>query len=445
MLKNVILTNLSSKRVFEILVDTNEDHKAVVGAGKTANEISKVQTIDGLDETIRRATSPAPNLEDKVNLFQGIARCLERNISTIKSFELQANRMKSPRYRGVIADVAAEIAQGEKVSDAMTKHQELFGEALLALVRAGEEAGQLPEVCNRIAKGQRKTLKIIKKLKSGLIYPAIVLVLGLVVIILMSIYLVPSVSKLYNQLNAQLPGATKFMMALSDTLVYQPYLILLPVLGVVLLFKNWGKICAVPAVQRLFIKLPIVGNIVRKSAATVSFRCLAMLLESNVRVSNALRITSESAPNVIYREFFSNVQKHTEEGLGLPEAFMMESHYLGDEGRSISGLMEISAETGSSTDMLDQIANDYEEDLDNIGNQIDKIIEPITIVILGLLVGFLIYAIYSPLFKLGDAIFPKDKVEGGAGAGAGAPPKMSHVRPQQWQSTRPALAASKVG
>jgi type IV pilus assembly protein PilC len=97
----------------------------------------------------------------------------------------------------------------------------------------------------------------------------------------------------------------------------------------------------------------------------------------------------------------------------LPEGFLLESHFLGDEGRSISGLMEISSETGSSTDMLDQIATDYEEDLDNIGNQIDKIIEPITIVFLGLLVGFLIYAIYSPLFTLGDAIFPKDKMGAG--------------------------------
>ena len=151
------------------------------------------------------------------------------------------------------------------------------------------------------------------------------------------------------------------------------------------------------------------GNIVRKGSAAVSFRTLAMLIESNVRVSTALRITGESAPNVTHREFFTEVQKHIEEGLSLHEAFLLESHRLGADGRSISGLMQLSSETGSSTDMLEEIADDYEEELDNIGNQIDKILEPITIICLGLMVGFLIYAIYSPIFNLGKVILPQTK------------------------------------
>jgi len=176
-----------------------------------------------------------------------------------------------------------------------------------------------------------------------------------------------------------------------------------------LLFKNWGKICAVPNVQRFWLKLPTIGNIVRKSSAAVSFRTLAMLIESNVRVSTALRITGESAPNIIHREFFVEVQKHIEEGLSLHESFLLQSHLLGPDGRSISGLMQLSSETGSSTDMLEEIADDYEEELDVIGNQIDKILEPITIICLGVMVGFLIYAIYSPIFSLGKVILPQAK------------------------------------
>lgn len=409
MLKKVTLTNLNTKRSSLVIVDTDDDTKAVVGSGKAPNEVAKVQSIEGLDETIHRLSIKRPSLDDRVALFAGVGRCLERNISTIKSFELQANRVRSPRYKGVVADVAAQIAQGEKVSDAMGKHSELFGEAMLALIRAGEEAGQLPEVCNRIAKGQKKTLRIIKKLKSGMIYPGIVLFIGVTVIIIMSYTLVPAVSKLYGQFKAELPFATKMMMALSDTLINRPWVLCFPIFGIVMLFKKWGKICSLPTVQRFFLKLPTIGNIVRKSAAAVSFRCLAMLLEANVRVSTALRITSESSTNVMYREFFAKVQSHVEEGLALPESFLLESHLLGKEGRSISGLMEISSETGSSTDMLDEIANDYEDDLDTIGNQIDKIIEPITIVILGLLVGFLIYAIYSPIFNLGKVVLPQSK------------------------------------
>jgi len=409
MLKKVVLTNVNSGRSEEIIVDTDDDAKALVGSGKAVNEVAKITSISGADEKIYRLSIKKPSLEDRVNLFGGIARCLERNISTIKSFELQANRVKSPRYKGTIADIAAQISQGEKVSDAMAKHNDLFGDAMLALIRAGEEAGQLPEVCKRIAKGQKKTLKILKKLKSGMIYPCIVLCIGVGVIITMSMTLVPSLKGLYGQFNSELPGATKAMMALSEILLKQPWFVAIPIIGLMMLFKNWGKICAIPAVQRLWLKLPTVGNIVRKSSAAVSFRTLAMLIESNVRVSTALRITGESAPNITHREFFSAVQAHIEEGLQLHESFLLQSHRLGTDGRAISGLMQLSSETGSSTDMLEEIADDYEEELDNIGNQIDKILEPITIIVLGVMVGFLIYAIYSPIFNLGKVILPQSK------------------------------------
>ncbi len=410
MIKKVTLTNVNTGRNTEILVDTDDDAKALIGCGKAPNEVARIVSISGVDEAIHRLSVKKPSLDDRVNLFGGVARCLERNISTIKSFELQANRVKSPKYKGVIADISAQISQGEKVSDAMGRHHQLFGAAMLALVRAGEEAGQLPEVCKRIAKGQKNTLKILKKLKSGMIYPAIVLVIGIGVIITMSMTLVPALEGLYGQFNSELPAATKFMMTLSNILLTQPWLVLIPIVGVMVFFKNWGKICKNTTVQRIFLFLPIVGNIVRKSSAAVCFRTLAMLIESNVRVSSALKITGESAPNISHREFFAAVQTHIEDGLSLHEAFLLESHRLGADGRSISGLMQLSSETGSSTDMLEEIADDYEDELDVIGSQIDKILEPITIIVLGLMVGFLIYAIYSPMFGLGKVILPPSKV-----------------------------------
>src|SRR6188474_1116826 len=138
MLKKVTLTNVNSGRSQDLVIDTDDDAKAIIGAGKASNEVAKITTITGVDEKIYRISVKKPNLEDRVNLFSGIARCLERNISTIKSFELQANRVKSPRYKGTIADIASQISQGEKVSDAMARSCDLFGEAMLALVRAGE-------------------------------------------------------------------------------------------------------------------------------------------------------------------------------------------------------------------------------------------------------------------------------------------------------------------
>lgn len=407
MLKKVQLTNVHTGRKSTSIVDTSTDDKALVGSGKTPVETAEVSDVKGLDETIQRLTTRNKNLDDRVALFNGLAKCFDRNIPIIKSFHLQANRVKSPKFRGLIAEVAHDLSQGEKMSDAMSKAKDVFTPDIIALIRAGEEAGRLPEVFRRIGGAQKKTSRILKKLKSGMIYPAVIVCLGIGVVITMSFTLVPAMSKLYTQLGSDLPAATKALQAFSDLLLKQPWVAAIPVVGLFLFFKNWGKISSIPAVQTFFLKMPVVGGLVRKSAAAVSFRTLALLIEANVRLSTALEITAETSWHHHYKTFFEKVKIHILSGLTMPDAFLIESHWLGEDGRTICGLMETAAETGSGTELLNEIAEDYEDELDTAANQIDKLIEPITIVVLGTMVGLLIYAIYAPVFSLGDALLKK--------------------------------------
>lgn len=406
MLKKVALVNSYTGKTIQAVVDTDDNDKAVVGAGKAPNEVANVSDITGLDETIHRLTMPKQSMEDRAALFSGVARCIERNISTKKSFELQANRMKTAVYRGVIADVCEQISAGEKISAAMEMHPNLFGPEAVALVRAGEEAGQLSAVFRQIGSGQKKTVKIVKKLKNGMIYPAIVLTMSLAVVIVMSFTLVPALANLYGGMGAELPFATKAIMSFSDTLMKYPYVAAVPFVMLGILFKNWGKIAANTTMQKFFIRLPAVGEIVRKSSASIAFRTFSMLVESNVRMNTAVSIAADTSPHIYHREFFTRLQEHISAGDGLAESFLRESHWLGLDGRRICGIMEIASETGSATDMLNEVADDYEEELDNMAGQIDKILEPMTIMFLGGMVAFLIYAIYSPIFGLGKLILP---------------------------------------
>ncbi len=408
MLKKVALTNVHTGRRSTTVVDTGTDEKAIVGSGKTPVETAEISNIQGLDEAIQRLTASNNNLDDRVALFNGLAKCFDRNIPIIKSFHLQANRVKSPRFRGIIADVSDDLAQGEKISDAMAKQSDVFSPDIIALIRAGEESGRLPEIFRRIGSSQKKTHRILKKLKAGMIYPAVIVSLGIGVVITMSFTLVPAMTKLYTSLNSELPAATKAMMTFSNLLINQPWVAALPVIGLFFFFKNWGKISRIPAIQTLFIKLPIVSGLIRKSTAAVGFRTLALLIEANVRLTTALDITAKTAWHHHYRTFFEKVKGHILAGMTLPDAFVIESHWLGDDGRMICGLMETAAETGSGTELLNEIAEDYEDELDTAANQIDKLIEPVTIVILGSMVGMLIYAIYAPVFSLGDALLKKD-------------------------------------
>ena len=407
MLKKVALTNVYTGRKATTVVDTGTDEKAIVGSGKTQVETAEISDIVGLDESIQRLTSRSKNLDDRVALFNGLAKCFDRNIPIVKSFRLQANRVKTPRFRGIIADVSEDLAQGEKISDAMEKKGDVFSPDIIALIRAGEESGRLPEIFKRIGGSQKKTHRILKKLKSGMIYPAVVVTLGIGVLITMSFTLVPAMTKLYTSLDTQLPAATEAMMTFSNILLKQPWMAALPVIALFLFFKNWGRISRIPAVQTAFLKTPVVGGLVRKSAAAVGFRTLALLIEANVRLTTALEITGQTSWHHHYQTFFEKVKNHILSGLTLTDAFVIESHWLGDDGRMICGLMETAAETGSGTELLNEIAEDYEDELDTAANQIDKLIEPVTIVILGTMVGLLIYAIYAPVFSLGDALLKK--------------------------------------
>ena len=422
MLKKVKLTNIYNGRTSEVIVDADEDAKAVFGAGKAPNETAEVTDITGVDEFVNRVTQKKPSLEESAQFFNGMARCLQRNISINKGLELMTGRLKTPRFRGAVAEISRSIMAGEKMSDAFAQHPDLFTDDVLALIRAGEESGQIDMVFQQITSGREKSLRILRKLKAGMIYPVIVLLLAVVVVIIMSFTLVPAISKLYTSMNVELPLATRAIMAFSDILLTKPYVAALPIIGLVVLFKNWGKIYRVPKVQIFFSRIPTIGSLITKTSAMVSFRILALLLAANVRVATALEIAAKSANHIEYERFYLAVREHIVDGLSMPEAFLMESHRLGADGRGIAAIVQLAGETGGMNEVLDQIASDYEEQLDLMSAQIDKLLEPFVLIILGAVVGSIIYAIYGPIFGMTKVLKPQIKPGNQPAASAPAVP-----------------------
>jgi type IV pilus assembly protein PilC len=407
MLKKVKLTNIYNGKTSEVIVDTDDDAKAVFGAGKAPNETAEVTDISGADEFVNRISLKKPSLEESAQFFNGMARCLQRNIAINKGLELMTGRLQSPRFRGAVAEISRSILAGEKMSDAFAQHPDLFTEDVLALIKAGEESGQIDSVFQQITSGREKSLRILRKLRSGMIYPVIVIILAVVVVIVMSFTLIPAVSKLYVSMNVALPLPTQMLMWFSNLLIHQPYMAAVPIIGLVALFKNWGKIYRIPKVQIFLSRIPTVGNLIKKTAAMVSFRILALLLHANVRVAAALEIAAKSANHVEFEEFYLRVRDHIVDGLSMPESFLMECHRLGADGRGIAAIVQMAGETGGMNEVLDQIASDYEEQLDLMSAQIDKLLEPFVLVILGSVVGGIIYAIYGPIFGLSKVILPQ--------------------------------------
>lgn len=409
MLKKVKLTNIYNGRTSEVIVDTDDDAKAILGAGKAPNETAEVSDITGADEFVNRLTQKKPSLEESAQFFNGMARSLQRNIAINKGLELMAGRLRSPRYRGAVAEISNRILAGEKMSDAFAEHPDLFAEDVLALIKAGEESGQIDMVFQQITSGREKSLRILRKLRSGMIYPAIVLVMAVGVVIVMSFTLIPAVSKLYASMNVALPLPTQILVSFSQLLIKQPYMAAIPIIALVALFKNWGKIYRVPKIQIALSRIPTIGNLITKTAAMVSFRILALLLAANVRVATALEIAAKSANHIEFEQFYLKVRDHIVDGLSMPESFLMEAHRLGADGRGIAAIVQLAGETGGMNEVLDQIASDYEEQLDLMSSQIDKLLEPLVLLVLGVVVGGIIYAIYGPIFGLSKVVLPQNK------------------------------------
>jgi len=422
MLKKVKLTNIYNGKTSEVIVDANDDAKAIFGAGKAPNETAEVTDITGADEFINRISQKKPSLEESASFFNGMARCLQRNIAINKGLELMTGRLTSPRFRGAVAEISRSIMAGEKMSDAFAAHPDLFTEDVLALIRAGEESGQIDMVFQQITSGREKSLRILRKLRAGMIYPVIVILLAVVVVIVMSFTLIPAVSKLYASMNVALPLPTQGLIWFSDLLINRPYMAAIPIIALIAFFKNWSKIYRIPKVQMFLSRIPTVGNLIKKTAAMVSFRILALLLQANVRVATALEISAKSANHVEFEEFFLRVRDHIVDGLSMPESFLMESHRLGVDGRGIAAIVQMAGETGGMNEVLDQIASDYEEQLDLMSSQIDKLLEPFVLIILGSVVGGIIYAIYGPIFGLSKVILPQKEGEAPPGAAAPAVP-----------------------
>ncbi len=422
MLKKVRLTNIYNGKTSDVIVDADDDAKAIFGAGKTPNESAEVTDITGADEFVNRISQKKPSLEESANFFNGMARCLRRNISINKALELMTGRLKTPRFRGAVAEISRSIMAGEKMSDAFAEHPDLFSEDVLALIHAGEESGQIDMVFEQITSGRAKSLRILRKLRAGMIYPVIVIALAVVVILVMSFTLVPSMSKLYSSMNVSLPLITRVMVGFSNMLLHQPYFALLPIGALFLLFRNWSKIYRIPKVQIALSRIPSIGSLITKTAAMVSFRILALLLQANVRVVTALEIAAKSANHVEFEEFYLRVRDHITDGLSIPESFLMECHRLGEDGRGIASVVQMAGETGGINEVLDQIASDYEEQLDLMSAQIDKLLEPFILIILGSLVGAIIYGIYGPIFGLSKVLLPQAKPNSPPGASAPAVP-----------------------
>jgi len=297
--------------------------------------------------------------------------------------------------------VRRRITDGESISQALANHPEAFDDVYVAIVQASETSGQLPVALRERAKALKRTDKVLRKVKNASIYPAIVLVIALIAVMIFSLLAVPALATLYKGTGVQLPLITRAIVKVSEILRSSP-LVVIGVLSVpVFLFMQRKVILANKRLQRFLLKVFIIRELVAKGACLRVLQLLHQFSTANVTMPKQLHLCQKVAGNVVFTEAIERIKSAIQaSGVSLSEAFRREKTFP----PIIAGNIQAGEATGSLPEVLGNLTEYYIEDLDDAVTRFTAIIEPVMIIFLAAIIGTMVIAMYLPLFNLAQVL-----------------------------------------
>ncbi|MBU0569805.1 type II secretion system F family protein [Patescibacteria group bacterium] len=298
----------------------------------------------------------------------------------------------------VVAQILADVEGGEPLSKAFTKHPRIFSPTYIALVKSGEVGGVLDNVLARLADDLEKQQEFKGKVKGALIYPAIIVSGMIVVAFIMMIFVIPRLTSLYDEFNAELPLPTRILIGISDLVIkFWPLTIVVVIFGLYG-FKAYRETTAGRRkIDELIFKIPIIGDLQRQIILTELTRTLSLMVGAGVSILEGLNITSQVVGNLVISDALRDVAKQVEKGLPIsfsfakhPEAFPF----------ILSQMIAVGEETGKMEDVLTKVSHVFEVESDQKVKGLTAAIEPLVMILLGLGVGFLVIAIILPIYNL---------------------------------------------
>ena len=315
--------------------------------------------------------------------------------------QILVDQMQNKRFRRTIAEIHNQVAGGESLSEAMSKHKDVFDNLFVHMVAAGETGGALAMVFNRLAVYLEKADALRRKVKGAMIYPAVIACVAIGATVFLLIKVIPVFANMFKDLGAELPKPTQFVLALSDVMQKT----FLPGLGVLvvafIVFKKWHKTANGKAsVDKFLLKTPVIGSVIRKTAVARFTRTLGVLISSGVPILHGLEITAKTAGNVVIQKAVDKVRKEVSEGRNITQTLMETAVFPA----MVCQLIAVGEQTGRLAEMLEKIADFYDEEVDAAVAAMTSLIEPIVIVLMGAVIGGLLVSMYLPMFDMIGAI-----------------------------------------
>lgn len=338
---------------------------------------------------------------EKVVFMRQMATMVGAGLALTKALAIMVDQSTNPQFKRVLKEVLVSVQSGKSLSTSFREQEDVFDSITLNLLEAGEESGNLETILERLAVELEERNSLGRKIKSAMIYPAIVLVVILAVILIMLFVLVPSMQDVYDDFGADLPWITQFLVDMSKFFISYWWIIVLVIVVVVVGWKYFrstekGK----RTTDKLILKVPIVGKLVSKMQIAQFTRILALLLSSGLSIVKALELTAQSLTNSIFRDIVMEARNEVEKGgpLALPIA---RSEYF---PLLVSSMISVGEETGEMDAVLSKVSEYYKDEVDAATDNLSTTLEPVLLIVMGVAVGFIALGVYMPMFGLSEVM-----------------------------------------
>jgi type IV pilus assembly protein PilC len=331
-----------------------------------------------------------------------LATMMKAGVPLLQSFDIVGKGHSNPSVSKLIMDLRADIETGTSLNNAFRKYPLYFDPLFCNLVGAGEQAGILEDLLTRLAVYKEKTLAIKAKIKSALMYPCSILAIAFVVTAVIMIWVVPAFKSVFQSFGADLPAPTLMVMAISEFFVAWWYMIFGILFGsLYFFFQAWRRSLKMQqAMDRILLRVPVFGDVVRKATIARWTRTLSTMFAAGVPLVEALDSVGGASGNAVYLEATKKIQTEVSTGTSLTTAMVGVNVFP----NLVTQMVSIGEESGSLDAMLGKVADFYEEEVDEAVAALSSLMEPLIMVILGVLIGGLVIAMYLPIFKLGSVV-----------------------------------------
>ena len=331
-----------------------------------------------------------------------LSTMMRAGVPLIQSFDIVARGSPNPKLTRLLTDIRSDVETGTSLSSAFRKHPLHFDALYCNLVEAGEAGGILESLLDRLAVYQEKTMAIKNKIRSAMIYPIAVMVVAFVVLAIIMIFVIPSFKDVFSSFGADLPTPTLMVIAMSEFFVKYWYLIFGIIGGgAYFFFESWKRSEKMQhAMDRLLLRVPVFGDLVRKSAVARWTRTLSTMFAAGVPLVEALDSVGGASGNAVYADATAQIQKDVSTGAALTTSMQT----TGVFPNMVLQMCSIGEESGSLDAMLGKAAEFYEDEVDEAVKGLSTLMEPFIIVILGTLIGGIVVSMYLPIFKLGQVV-----------------------------------------